>query len=1029
MTAAQKATMKRITAINASLVTLWLALALAHPAAAEDIDIYGRPPAQNDLPNVLIIWDSSANWSASLPVPNCYFVDDGVTTTNGPKPTSPNKEQGTKFAIEKCAIYNVIDALQPPASGPDVPRFNIGLMMFNESNAPQGGYPRVQFVPLNRAAAAAFKTVVGNITIGDDKANNGPYAQAMYEAYLMFAKKKPYHGTLGTKWDHMAVFNNLYVGAPGSGCGTNNIIWVSNGSPNENNTDAKALLSAAGGDTTLITYPPGYVTNSDQNDWSDEFARFMRNADVVANKDGVQSIITHAVAVVGSSSDGLYPNFINGIATQGGGQYKSASDISQLKTFLLNIFNSIEAANSVFASASLPISVNAQGTYKNQVFVGMFRPDKLARPRWLGNLKEYKIIYDPITDSLALGDRFGNAAINAVTGFFDPSATSYWTTDSQFWVNDLKGTPPSASDEPDGEVVEKGAVAEVLRTAYATSQDSRPVFTCIGCASGTTLRASAANRFEVGNSAITAAMLNATDATKPTERDDIIKWVRGLDNNGDELGPGGTTTVRPSIHGDVLHSRPAVVDYGSPTGTVVFYGANDGMLHAVGGEQSGSTAGRELWAFIPSEVLGRFKRLRDNYPEITFPVTPPGANTLPRDYFVDGAITVYQKLDTQGGSERVVIFVTMRRGGRFLYAFDVTTPTSPVMLWRKSNADISVLGQTWSDPRVALVKGNTNPVLVMGAGYDAAAEDATAPGATAMGNAVVVLDAFTGAVLKTLATDRPVPAAVGLLDSDFDGYIDRAYAADLGANVYRIEFESASGDGGSGNWKIGKFASLGDSTKSRKFFFAPDLVQTRLFTAVLLGTGDREKPLAPIYPSGSRTNDRFYTLMDYVTGKGVLPTSAIVDSQLVMAGESTVLTGTGAGCYLPLDATKGEKVVTSAVSTGGYTYFSTNTPTDSFSTTSCSTNLGIAKTYRLALFCGKVESIELVGGGLPPSPVTGLVEVQVPSQDQNQDPQSKQVPFIIGGFNAQLSGLQASRVPIAVDPTRKRTFWFTNKGH
>ena len=129
------------------------------------------------------------------------------------------------------------------------------------------------------------------------------------------------------------------------------------------------------------------------------------------------------------------------------------------------------------------------------------------------------------------------------------------------------------------------------------------------------------------------------------------------------------------------------------------------------------------------------------------------------------------------------------------------------------------------------VKGNADPVIIMGAGYDAAAEDATSPGATTMGNAVVVLDAMTGALLKSFATDRPVPASVALLDSDFDGYIDRAYAADLGANVYRLDFENALGDGSPSNWRIAKFASLGDGAGSRKFFYAPDLVQSRLFTA------------------------------------------------------------------------------------------------------------------------------------------------------------------------------------------------------
>ena len=131
-----------------------------------------------------------------------------------------------------------------------------------------------------------------------------------------------------------------------------------------------------------------------------------------------------------------------------------------------------------------------------------------------------------------------------------------------------------------------------------------------------------------------------------------------------------------------------------------------------------------------------------------------------------------------------------------------------------------------------------------------------------------------------------------------------------------------------------------------------------------------------------------------------------------------------------MDAARGEKVVTAAVSTGGYTYFSTNAPTDTFSPTACATNLGTAKSYRQALFCGAAESKEFVGGGLPPSPVIGLVEVQVPSTEPGgSGEETRQVPFIIGGFNAQLSGLQASRVPINVDPTRRRTYWFTNRGH
>ena len=56
-----------------------------------------------------------------------------------------------------------------------------------------------------------------------------------------------------------------------------------------------------------------------------------------------------------------------------------------------NIFSQIKTKDSAFASVSLPLSVSTQGTYLNQLYVGMFRPDGLTRPRWFGNLKQYRL--------------------------------------------------------------------------------------------------------------------------------------------------------------------------------------------------------------------------------------------------------------------------------------------------------------------------------------------------------------------------------------------------------------------------------------------------------------------------------------------------------------------------------------------------------------------------------------------------------------------------------------------------------------
>jgi len=1002
-------------------------------AHADDIDIFAGGVSTTELPNVLIIWDSSANWSSNIPVPDCFYTDNGVVTTNGPKASAPGKEQGSKFGIEKCAIYNVIDALGTGPGG--VALYNVGLMLFNESPAQNsGGYPRVQFLPMTSANKTAMKNIVRNITIGGDKGNNAAFSKALYEAYLMFSKAVPYRGTAGTKWDPTAVAGGHYVGPSGSGC-ADHIIFLANGSPGENtNGDAQALLAAAGGNATQILYPSSYITNSDQANWADEYTRFLRGVDVSAQA-GVQSITTHGVAVVGASSDGLYPNFIAAIAKQGGGQYKATSKVAELVTALMDIFNSIQSVNSVFASASLPIAVNAQGSYKNQLFVGVFRPNVSAAPRWVGNLKQYRMLYDAATDSLELGDSLGNPALNAATGFFLPTAVSYWTKTSAFWANSPSGTPPSASDLADGEIVEKGANGELLRTAYATDQSGRKVYTCIGCGSGTTLSLAPSERFTSANTAITTAMLGATDST---ERAALINWVVGADNEGDELGPGGTTTVRPSIHGDVLHSRPSVVNYGGTIGTIVYYGSNDGMLHAVNGNQTGTGAGNELWTFIPQELFGRFKRFRDDTPEIRFPATPASSSARPRDYFVDGPLTVYQKLDAAGATAEVLLFVPMRRGGRFLYAFDVTNPSSPKYLWRKASGDISVLGQTWSEARVATLQGYSVcaartlagahvpplpdpgcPVLIMGAGYDNAAEDASPAGATNMGNAVLMLDAFDGTLLKTLPTLRSVAAPVAVIDTDYDGYADRAYAVDMGANVYRIDLENSSGNGAMANWTINKIAALADGSSTRKFFYEPDVVLTQRFAALMIGSGNRERPLL------ATTNDRFYTLFDYKIGKGAPTAGVVLDASLSPVSASFSLNASLPGCYYAL-AVSGEKVVTSSVSTGGYSYFSTNQPSPPAPGT-CDSNLGIAKTYRMPLFCGIPDSVQLAGGGLPPSPVIGNVEIDIPASG-SQPASVRKVPFIIGGFNAVHSGIGVSRVPINVDPTRRRVYWFTSSG-
>ena len=388
--------------------------------------------------------------------------------------------------------------------------------------------------------------------------------------------------------------------------------------------------------------------------------------------DGQQSIITHGIAVTGGSSDGLYPNFIRSMANNGGGTYHSASDAETLLKALLGIFNQMQPVNSVFASASLPVSVNSRGTYLNQVFMGMFRPDAEAKPRWPGN-----------SSSTVRPRRPGHAAARRLDRHLGGQLVDRLHQPERDLVLDRAEHLLEQPAAGHAALVERLARRRHRGEGAAAQQTRRPmpprrmaaVYTCVDCASNTVLGAGMSTRFNTANNLLTPALLGVDTAT----RDPLIDWVRGTNNAGAELGPttGPLTTIRPSVHGDVLHSRPAVVNYGGSIGVVVFYGANDGMLRAVNGNQTGTGAGNELWSFVPQEFFGQLNRLRSNSPNIRLPSTPAGSSATPRDYFVDGPIGLYQRFAADGTVEKAMIFVGMRRGGRQIYAFDVTTPANP----------------------------------------------------------------------------------------------------------------------------------------------------------------------------------------------------------------------------------------------------------------------------------------------------------------------------------------------------------------
>ena len=380
-------------------------------------------------------------------------------------------------------------------------------------------------------------------------------------------------------------------------CQKNFIIYIGNTTAggnvakdsNSETTESGNMLTAAGGSTTQIPISPV----GDSYNYSNEWARFMKSTSPL-------SISTYTIDVAMAGGDPNNSALLRSMAAEGAGKYffingEDATVGGEIERALNNILSEIQSVNSVFASVSLPVSVNTQGTYLNQVYIGMFRPNGDASPRWTGNLKQYKL--GQVGTALKLLDASNAPAINNLTGFITECARSYWTptaTDAYWGFMSWPGgttfcLPTGAaadtyknSNSPDGNIVEKGAQAYMLRSTTA-----RNMKTC-----GATM-ASCSSLVAFDSTSASTAALGAADATEQTA---LINYAKGLDTGlpADENVNGVTAAEkRPSAHGDVVHSRPVAVNFGtdgSPQ-VVVFYGANDGALRAVNGNRSGSIGG------------------------------------------------------------------------------------------------------------------------------------------------------------------------------------------------------------------------------------------------------------------------------------------------------------------------------------------------------------------------------------------------------------------------------------------------------
>ncbi|WP_426137732.1 pilus assembly protein PilY [Psychrobacter sp. TWR1-1-1] len=372
-------------------------------------------------------------------------------------------------------------------------------------------------------------------------------------------------------------------------------------------------------------------------------------------------------------------------------------------------------------------------------------------------------------------------------------------------------------------------------------------------------------------------------------------------------------TNETKILGGVVHSKPEAISYsatlddnGRITDTrddYVLFGSMDGALHLVDADD-----GKEEVAIIPRSMLIAQPEalvdgsIRDRVGEPYFGVDAPWLVTT--DYNFD-LPEKQVKVEEVAGEKGMFAYGGLRMGGEAFYGMNISKKSEPEMLFTITKAGLSSttaaksnavgferLGQIWNKPTSAKIRMSKDAdpinVLVFGGGYDMKYEDdsyvptASAP---AKGNAIYVINAQSGELIwstsgesgstKNIKTDKMVNSMVGgitVLDRDNDGLMDHLYAADLGGQVFRADFENARPE----KYGFTEVASFSNKRVTRVLNAAPS---TEAFKKYAYRFYDR--PIVSFYRnegiSGQTiaNNGKLFALVNVISGNRSAPLSTL----------------------------------------------------------------------------------------------------------------------------------------------------------
>jgi type IV pilus assembly protein PilY1 len=725
--------------------------------------------------------------------------------------------------------------------------------------------------------------------------------------------------------------SNTYDSPADQSCRKNFIVYLTDGLPNENDLadpDIKALpqFSTLGGSCDASAFP-----GANGGLCMAALAQYMHNADLRNDVAKVQNVTSYFIGFGADFSSGGAPtaafNFLNNAATRGGGKAYTADSLTGLTSAFNDILAQVIKLNTTFSAPAVAVNAFNRTQTLNDLYVSVFTPR--AAFHWPGNVKKYKVVNGQVVDAN------GAAAVDPNTGFFADTARSYWS---------------SVVDGPD---VTLGGAASKLPDAA-----SRTVYTYTGTSFPSGLTPLTA-------SSVTPADLNLGASDPPLA--ELVDWAKGLDTQ-DAVAPAGTTDSRHEM-GDPIHTQPIAMIYGKKVDgtddTVIYTPTNDGYFHALDASTNPdgtdtATSGKELWTFIPKEMLPHLKDLYNDDP------------TTVKHYGLDGSIAVL-KYDINGdgtinGNDRVILFFGTGRNADSsgYYALDVTDKNNPQLLWHLDASTLTGLGQAWSTPVITRVNVNGGAgqnsqrlVLVIGGGYDVIEDNRVYNAADGVGNHIYMVDLLTGSLLwqagpsaadfNSPRMTHAIPSPVSVLDLDGDGYADRMYVGDMAGQVWR--FDITQGQPRGSLVTGGVLASLGTKEDAvhapadvRRFYNAADAAAEQVpgvtpFINIAIGSGYRGHPL------DNTVHDRFYSIRDYngftplsqaaFNGltlvrdalSGAPPASKLMD---ITATVNPVMPSGALGWQLDLnthpDWTAGEKSLVSSRTFNDQVIFTTYTP-------------------------------------------------------------------------------------------------------